>query len=185
MKKIFLLILIAGMLFAVSALAADKIGFINIQRVVLESEAGKKAKIDLETLEKSKKSILDEKLKAMGKIEDELKKQSSVLSADAKKSKEEELERMKRDIQRLVADIREELQKKEAELTESILKEAVEIIDAFGKENDYSMIVRSEVVIHAKKDIDLTDIIINKLNESKGMKSETKEKTKSKSKSKK
>ncbi len=83
MKKVFLLILVTALLTAATAIAEDtlKIGFIDLQRALLESEAGKKAKIDLESLEKSKKAVIDEKVKSINKVEEELGKQSSVLSA--------------------------------------------------------------------------------------------------------
>ncbi len=183
MKRIFLLVLVAVFLSAATVKAADtfKTGFIDLQRALIESDAGKKAKLDLEALEKSKKTAIDEKVKAISKIEEELNKQASVLSADAKKAKENELEKLQRDVQRAVADARAELQKKEGELTEAILKDMSGIVDAFAQEEGYSLIVRSEVVLYADKGMDLTDILIKKFNESKGTSKEnTKEKSKGK-----
>ena len=183
MKKVLLLMMAMVLLGATTARAAEtlKIGFIDLQRALLESEAGKKAKQDLDALEKSKKSVIDEKVKSINKVEEELTKQSSVLSADARKLKEDELERLQRDFQRIVADARAELQKKETELTEAILKEISEIVDVFGQEEGYSLILRSEVILHVKKDLDLTDFIIKRFNEAKGKpKEETKEKPKEK-----
>lgn len=188
MKKFILFGLIAVMLTATTAAAADtlKVGFIDLQRVLLESEAGKKAKVDLEALEKSKKTGIDEKVKAVNKIEEELGKQGSVLSADARKAKEEEMERHQRDIQRLVADARAELQKKETELTDAILKDISEVVDSYLKEEGYTIIFRSEVILAARKELDLTDAILKKFNESQGKsKGESKEKAKDKTKSKK
>lgn len=187
MKKLFWLILVTALLTATTALASDalKIGFIDLQRALLESDAGKKAKTDLEVIEKSKKSVIDEKVKEINKLEEELSKQASVLSAEARKAKEEDLERLQRDFQRLVADARTELQKKETELTEAILKDMSEVVDAFGKEEGYAFILRSEVILQAKKDLDITELIIKKFNESRGKaKEEAKEKSKEKSKKK-
>jgi len=188
MKRVFLLVLVMALLTAVNAVAAEtlKIGFIDLQRALLESEAGKKAKVDLEALEKSKKSVIDEKVKSINKIEEEISKQASVLSAEARKQKEEELERLQRDFQRLVTDARAELQKKENELTEAILKDMSEVVETFGQEEGYTIIVRSEVMLYAKKEHDLTDVIVKKFNESKEKaKEEPKEKPKEKTKGKK
>ena len=195
MKKIFLLVLVTAMFAATTAMADEtlKIGYIDLQRALVESEAGKKAKVDLDSIEKSKKAVIDEKVKSINKIEEELGKQSSVLSPEARKVREEEMERLQRDFQRLVADARAELQKKEQELTDAILKDMSEIVDVYGKEEGYTIIVRSEVILHAKKELDITDVIIKKFNEVKekspevrrGEKDEPKEKPKEKSKGKK
>ena len=188
MKKIFLVVLVAAMLAATTAMATEtmKIGYIDLQRALVESDAGKKAKVDLDSIEKSKKAAIDEKVKSINKIEDELGKQSSVLSPEARKVREEELERLQRDFQRLVADARAELQKKEQELTDAILKDMSEIVDVYGKEEGYTIIIRSEVILHAKKELDITDVIIKKFNEVKEKsKDEPKEKPKEKSKGKK
>lgn len=188
MKKVFLLILVTALLTAATAIAEDtlKIGFIDLQRALLESEAGKKAKMDLESLEKSKKAVIDEKVKSINKVEEELGKQLSVLSAEARKVKEEELEKLQRDFQRLVADARTELQKKETELAEAILKDMSEVVEEFGREEGYTIIFRSEVILHANKELDLTDLLIKKFNESaEKSKGEQKEKPKEKPKGKK
>lgn len=183
MKKIFLSILAVFLFGAAVSNAADtnKIGFVDLQRALVESEAGKKAKADLEAFGKSKQAAIDEKMANINKLEEELAKQASVLSATARKSKEDELERLQRDFQRLVADARAELQKKENELTSAILKDMIELIEEFGQSEGYTVIMSSEFIIYHKKDIDLTDLIIKKFNESKGKaKKETKEKPKEK-----
>ncbi|MBI4689396.1 MAG: OmpH family outer membrane protein, partial [Nitrospirae bacterium] len=125
MRKIFWLVVVIVILTSTAAWAAEavKIGFIDLQSALLESDAGKKAKADLAALEKSKKAVIDEKVKSIKNLEEEISKQSSVLSAEAKKVKEDELEREQRDFQRQVQDARAELQKKENELTEAILKD--------------------------------------------------------------
>ncbi|MDO9289578.1 MAG: OmpH family outer membrane protein, partial [Thermodesulfovibrionales bacterium] len=76
--------------------------------------------------------------------------------------------------------------KKEQELTDAILKDMSEIVDVYGKEEGYTIIIRSEVILHAKKELDITDVIIKKFNEVKEKsKDEPKEKPKEKSKGKK
>ena len=60
---------------------------------------------------------------------------------------------LQRDVQRLVAEARTELQKKENELTNAILKDVGDIVDAIGYEEGYAVILRSEVVLSAKKSL--------------------------------
>lgn len=183
MRKRLLLTLCSVLLSVATATAADalKIGFLDLQRIFLESEAGKKARADIEVLERSRRAVIEEKVNALKKIEEEVTKQSSVLSAEAKKAKEEEMEKLQRDIQRLVAEAQAELQKKGDELTNAILKDVLDIVDAVGHEEGYAIIFRSDVVLSGKKDLDLTNLIMKRLNESKGKpKEEPKEKPKGK-----
>jgi outer membrane protein len=153
----------------VSSLAVDalKIGCIDFQKVLNESDAGKKAKTDLEVLVKSKQTTLDEKGKTIEKMKADLEKQASVLSAEAKKSKEEELEKILREYQRLVQDSQTEVKKKELELTDAIIKDIRQIVEKMGEEGGYTLIIERTggMVLYSTKDIDLTDVVIKKYNQ--------------------
>ena len=188
MRKVFWLVFAVTVFAASAVFAADalKIGYVDLQQALLESDAGKRAKADLEALEKSKKAVIDEKVKAINKVEEELGKQSSVLSTEARKLKEEELEKLQRDFQRLVTDAQTELQKKERELTESILKGIGELVRAYGKEQDFTIILPSDVLLYAREGIDLTKTIVERVNKSKEkIEKTTEEKPKEKAKGKK
>jgi len=144
-----------------------KFGAVDVQKVLNESESGKKAKSDLESLIKSKQTFIDEKGKAIEKLKNDIEKQASVLSADARKNKEEELEKIVREYQRLVQDSQADVKKKEAELTETILKEIQDLIQKIGEEEGYVMIFERGMVIYSNKGIDLTDTVLKKFNEMK------------------
>lgn len=171
MKKIVPLLILMTLILPFSLFAAgpQKIGCIDLPKALNESATGKKAKSDLESLIKSKQSIIDEKGKPIEKLRGELEKQASVLSAEAKKSKEEELERLLREYQRLVQDAQTEVKKKEIELTDAIIKEIREVLDKIGKEEGYTLIIECSgtMVIYSNKEIDITDRVIKKYNESK------------------
>lgn len=168
MKKLSFLFIVLILLAGNQVYAQDiKIGSVDLVKALNESDAGKKAKSDLEFLIKTKQSSLDEKGKNIEKLKNELDKQSSVLSADARKSKEEELERTIRDYQRLVADSQNEVKKKEGDLTGDILKELREIIEKIGNDEGYTLILEGGdgQILYAKKEIDLTAAVIKKHNE--------------------
>ncbi|MEW6584318.1 MAG: OmpH family outer membrane protein [Nitrospirota bacterium] len=175
MKKIVKNFLLPGLLLAalcmmpVSARAVDavKLGAVDVQKVLNESEAGKKAKTDLEALIKSKQTVIDEKGKTVEKFKSDIEKQASVLSAEARKTKEEELEKAVREYQRLVQDSQADVKKREAELTENILREIQELIQKVGEEEGYVMIFERGMVIHSSKGIDLTETILKKYDEMK------------------
>lgn len=154
-------------------LAQDlKVGYVDLRLALNESEAGKKAKTELESLIKIKQAAIDEKGKAIDRLKGDLEKQASVLSEEARKSKEEEIERQIREYQRLVQDSQAEVKKKESELTNSILKELREIIDRIGKDENYTLILENVegLILYSKKDIDLTEKVIRAYNETKAKK---------------
>ena len=168
MRKIVFLLLIIFVL-PVSSLAADsvKFGSIDLQKVLNESEAGKKAKSDLEVLIKSKESTIADKSKVIEKLKGEIEKQASVLSAEARKKKEDELEKLLREYNRLVQDSQAEVKKKEGELTDAIIKESREIIGKIGEEEGYTLIIEKGMILYSNKGIDITDSVLKKYDESK------------------
>lgn len=173
MKKvlsfIFFIILLTGQTVYAENM---KIGVVDLLKALNESESGKKAKTDLEFLIKLKQSSLEEKSKVIEKLRADLEKQSSVLSADARKSKEEELDRLVRELQRLASDSQAEVKKKENNFTLEIIKELRAIIEDVGNKKGYTMIIENAdgIILFSTKNIDLTDEIIKKYDESKAKK---------------
>lgn len=170
--KFFILILFFITLnFSLSAFSfaveTTKIGYIDLQRIVYESDAGKKAKSELDALIKSKQAIVDEKRQNLERLKSDLEKQASVLSPEAKKAKQDEIEKMEREYLRLAQDSETELRKKDAELKEMIVKEIFELMDKIGKEEGYTLILDRSMVIYGNKEIDITSMVIKKYNESK------------------
>jgi outer membrane protein len=169
MKKVLFAVVI--LMLAVGHAYADnmKIGVVDLMKALNESDAGKKAKAELEEMIKAKQTVIDEKGKEIEKMKGDIEKQSSVLSTDAKKAKEDELEKMIREYQRIVSDSQSEVKKRESELTSGILQEIRAIVDQMGKDGGYTMIIENAegIVLYSKKDLNLTDVVIKKFNESK------------------
>lgn len=175
MKRTYVRIIFVVALFAllsakgVFAADAEKIGHVDLRTALNESDSGKKAMADLDTLVKTKQAALDEKAKSIEKLKGELEKQVSVLSAEAKKTKEEEVERLMRDFQRFAQDSQAEVQKKQNEITTVIVKDLKEITEKIGREEGYSLILENVggLILYTKKELDITDKVIKRYNESK------------------
>lgn len=144
-----------------------KVGCVDFQRILNESESGKKAKADLESLIRLKQSIIEEKVKAIQKLKSELEQQASVLSPPARKRKEDEHERLLREYERLVQDSQAEVRKKELELTDAILGEIREMVERIGKEEGYDLIIEKGFVIYSGEGVDITEMVLKRYNESK------------------
>ncbi len=166
MKKLCLTI--ALILLSVCAFAAEStIGYIDLNRALNESTEGKKAVSALEEMVKARQFLIAEKGDKIKKIEEELAKQSSILTEDAIKERKEEREKLLRDYQRMVKDSQEEVQKKQAEYMDNIIKKLKKVVDQIGKEDGLSIILEkaeSGVLFHADE-IDLTSKLIKRFNE--------------------
>jgi outer membrane protein len=163
----FCCLFFALIMLPVSSRAADaiKFGSIDVQKVLNESETGKKAKSDLETLIKTRQSNIDEKGKAIEKLKTDVEKQASVLSSEARKNKEDELEKLLREYQRIVQDSQAEIKKKEGEFTDTILREIRELIEKIGEEEWYTLVIERGMVLYSNKGIDITDSVLKKYDE--------------------
>lgn len=148
--------------------AALKVGVVDLYKAVNDSEQGKKAKAELESIVKSKQEALEAKGRAIEKLRADIEKQGDALSVDAKKNKAEEYERVTRDYQRNMADSQNEVRKKEGELTGRIIKQIREIVLAMAAEEKYSIILeRAEgLVLYVDASLDVTDQVISKLDSS-------------------
>jgi outer membrane protein len=164
MKKNFIMAAVICAVFcAVSAArAADlKIAYVDIQKVVGESAAGKSAGEKFKgDVKKAEDGLMKEKT-SVEKLGETLEKQSAMLSEDSRREKEKDFLRRKRDYERLLKDQQTELQIKEAELKNEILSLLIPIIQKYGKENGYSIIFgKSDVLLlYASESLDITDKI--------------------------
>jgi len=165
-----LFMLSAGMVSATFAKETVKVGVVDLLRALNESESGKKARAELESLIKSKQEPIEEKGRRSEALRADLEKQAAVLSADARKARTEEIVRLERDFQRLIADSQAEVQRKQMELENKILKDLRNAINAIAQEGKYSLIIERAdgLVLYVDKSIDITDAVIKKYNELKG-----------------
>lgn len=150
-----------------TALAADgvKLGYVDLQKALNISEAGKAAKEQLAGRVKKYQDEINGKQEELKKLKDELEKQSSLLSESARSSKEKEYQQKLKDFQRFTKDAQDELQAKDEELTKKILEDLDKVIQEYGRKNGYAFIfVRNESMIFADEKADLTEEVLKLFN---------------------
>ncbi|MBF0516491.1 MAG: OmpH family outer membrane protein [Nitrospirae bacterium] len=169
MKKVSMVLVMAvALIFTATAAMAQqnaKIGFVDIQKVINDSEPGKKAKEALEVHIKGHQTKIEEKEKAIDTMKADLEKKGSALSEDAKKKKQDEMATAVRDLKRMAAEAQEEVRKKEADLTKDVFSDIRSIIRQIGKDDGYTAILESGAVLYSMDSVDLTDKIVKKLND--------------------
>ena len=153
-----------------TAFAADgvRIGSVDVQKILLNSEAGKEAKEQLAVRAnkyEGEKSSREEELK---KLKAELEKQNVLLSESARSAKEKDYQQKLKEYQRFLKDAQDDLQGKNDELTNKIVESIVRIIQDYGRKNGYTVIfVKNEGMIYLDDKADLTDEILKAFNASK------------------
>lgn len=161
-----LLILGMALLLAAPAFAEDiKIGYVDLQRALNESERGKKAKTELEDLIRKSNSRIEEKIKAKDRLRDEIEKQRVVLSPKAFSEKQDELERLERDIDRLIEDSQTVIQRKQREREMGIFNDLDLIINGVGEAEGFLLILPADVILYSSGGVNITDLVIKKYNE--------------------
>jgi len=120
--------LLLGLALCATSYAADKVGFINVRRLINESKMGKEAKANLQKMRQEKEALLNTKLRDINRLKDYLNKQGDKLSSRKRREKIEQLQRNYRDYQRLVADTKEDIAWEDRQLVSIILEKANDIL---------------------------------------------------------
>jgi outer membrane protein len=158
--------LVAGALIggpvAMGEAASTRIGYVDVQKVIVRSVAGVAAREQLEREKVTMQKDVDNRRTEVDKLREEMDKKGLVLSAEARREKDETLQRKVRDLRRLAEDLEKELQKKEQQATQRILQELTGVIEKMGKERGFLLIVerRSGGVIYGDPENDITDEVI-------------------------
>ena len=137
-----LLPIIAFGFMAQAALAADtKIGYVDLQKAITQTSAGKTAKKKLEKEFKKKQADLKKKETDLKKMTKDLEKKSLVLSDDVKLKKQRSLQAEVLKYRELVGKSQMEIQQKERDLTMPIIKKLRTIIGEIAAKEGYTMVL--------------------------------------------
>jgi outer membrane protein len=155
------LIAMSLVLSAAIAKADTKIGFVDMQKAIQATAAGKKAKTELEGDFNKKKKDLEKKEADLKKMGEDLEKKKSVMSEEALGKKQAEFQEEMMKYRDVVGKSQVEIQKKERELTAPILEKMKKAIAKLAKDKGYSLILEnSQMVLFATSESDLTDEVV-------------------------
>ncbi len=164
---LWLSVLALGFTALPSAAQDFKIGTVDLQRALNESDAGKRAKEDFKVQVDKLQADLSKQKDEIEKIKTDVEKKASVLKEEERKNIEKDYERRLRDFQRTYKDSQEELKQKDNELTAQILRDLGEVIQEWGPKQGYTLVLEASntgVVLYNSKAIDVTDQIIEAYN---------------------
>jgi len=161
----------AGVLvFSLSARAADvaKIGVIDFQKVLTESEAGKAVQGKIQ--EKGRE--MEKSLTALGQeieaLSEQMTREAMVIDKGKREEKQREIEIKKYDFQSLQKKFQTEFREIEAAEVEKLQKEIFALAEKIGKNEGYLLIIEKTAAIYYPTSIDMTAGLIEEYNKKGG-----------------
>ena len=155
----------------IAAFAEDvKLGYVDLQRALNETDDGRKAKESLKKVFDQKQKELDEQQNALKKDIEDLDKKRTLLPADKLRDKEAELQGRMQKVQQTYLRHQQDLQAKEQEATAKIFERMNRIIQKIAIAENFTMILdkQQSAVVYAKAHLDLTNELIRRYNAGEG-----------------
>ncbi len=152
--------------FAASAGAADvaKIGVVDFQKVLKESEAGKDAQNRIQKKHSEMQNELQGLAGEIEKLQKQVERDSMVMSKDKREEKKREITIKKMDLRSKKEEYQSQLQEIQSRIVGQLREEIFSIAEKIGREEGYLMIIEKSAVIYSPGSIDITDRLINKYN---------------------
>jgi outer membrane protein len=154
--------------------ASARVGVVDTQRAIMETEDGLRAQATLKKLFDSRQRELDKKQEELQKERDDIEKQKDVLSKVALAKRVDKWQREMAQLQTVFVDYNKELQKKQGELTQPIFQKAMGLIRRLATQEGYDMVVDKQAVPYVRSDLDLTDRLITLYNQGVAPEADTK-----------
>ena len=164
MKKVlalFLLLLIAAPVWGQQKM---KIGFVDLEKAIQTSTAGKNAKARFGAQVKKVEANLLKDKAGLEKFRADAEKKGLLLKEGEKRNLEREFQRRLRDYQVRMRDSQEELRAKEREAMDNILKEIANVVAEVGKKEKFTLILTRSQMLYVDQGVDITKKVVDLYN---------------------
>lgn len=141
-----------------------KIGVVDLQEVLQNSNAGQAAKEAIQKKGGQMESDLKVKGEEIEKLKQKLEAEMMVMSPEMREEKEREFRIKLNDFKALQKKYRDQLKQEEAKLLKEFQKDIVQLVKEIGQKEGYLMIMEKVGVLYAPQSIDITDKLIKKYN---------------------
>ena len=154
---------------AASRLPAQ-IGVVDLQRVLLDTDSGKRARDVLSNFMKNRQAVIELEEKELKRMEDDLVKQASVLSAGGRKDREDLLRRRVAEFQQRAGEMNREVQEKQKEVLEGFREKAERIVAKVAQQLGLLVVVekgKGGPTVYSDAALDITAKVIEAFNKEK------------------
>lgn len=144
----------------------QKVGVINVRRAVLETEEGLRVEATLRKLFDSRNAELEQKQQKLQEEKEKLEKDAKSPKANKEQLQKrwEELQRAAGELQVLGMEYQREFQRKEQELRSPVYNKVLGLVQRLANQDAYEVIIDAQSAPFFRKDLDLTDKIIQMYN---------------------
>ena len=167
--KVLSVVILAVFVFSVPAYAKElKLGYVNLQRALMESDAGKAAREKLKKDAEVKETELTEQQTELKALNDDIEKKADVWNEETRRAKEIELRKKGQEFQDKYVQYEQELNLKEKETIEEIIKGLSVTVKDIARKDGYDYIFEKAAggILVAPDGDDLTDKVIESFDKS-------------------
>jgi len=153
--------------FAGTSLAQElRVGVIDMNKILNESEAGQAAKKKMEARYEELKKAIDAKQEEARKIKEEIDKQKVMLGKEKLKEKEDALQAKVNELRQMTQEGEQEMQTRQAEFTREVLKGVEAKIEIVVKAEKLDLLLEKTAgVIHFNPSMDISPRVLALVNE--------------------
>ena len=140
-----------------------RVGVVDLQKLLLETESGKRARESLTTFMRNRQAVVELEARELKRMEEDLIKQASVLSATAKRDREEMLRRRILEFQQREGELNREVQEKQKETLEGFREKAEKVVAKVAQQLGLLVVMdkgRGGPTIYHDTALDITDRVI-------------------------
>lgn len=141
-----------------------KIGYVDIQKVISESQAGKRAKDRFQAQVKKAEGDIIKERQELERLKADLDKKGPLLKDEERRNLESDLQKRSINLQRSMSDYQQELQAKNSEMMADILKELEKIVNEVGRAEKFTLILERSQILYSDQGIDITSKVIETYN---------------------
>lgn len=146
---------------------AAQIGVVDFQRLFGDTDAGKKARESLSAFMKNRQDLIQLEQKDLQRMEDDLRKQATILSANARKDREEQFQRRMMEYQQKVNELNREVQDKQKEILESFRERVEKVVAKVAQRLKLAVVMekgRGSPTLYHDATLDITDKVLEEFN---------------------
>ena len=164
MRKIVTSFVLLLALLPAAAMAAQKIGYVNMQYLIDNSPQAQAASSRLQEEFGPKQQELQQKQQAFQQLQQKLQKDGLVMSDEERQDAQERLSEMKREIQRMQQAFREDVNIERNNLLTGVREAAVKAVRALAEEEGFDLVL-GQGALHASDSVNLTQRVLDRMKE--------------------
>jgi outer membrane protein len=153
----------------VSSVNGVRIGVVDPQKVLEETDAGKRAKDSLSNFMKNRQSLIELEEKELKRMEEDIIKQASILSASARREREEQFRRRAIEFQQKANELNREIQEKQKEVLEAFREKVERIVAKVAQQMGLLVVMekgRGGPTVYNDSALDISPQVIEEFNRS-------------------